>query len=89
MMPPHELLVEGFTKSDEVVRAVDECSEEKWLKTALLGVVFLDQPFTIRFHEESEATKVADRLRSLGFRCKVWKGPDPSQRVGYKAEAGK
>ncbi len=79
MLPPHELLVEGFTNRDEVVRAVEECSEAKWLKTALLGVVILDQPFAIRFDEESEATNLANRLRSLGFRCKVWQGPDPSQ----------
>ena len=86
MLPPHELLVEGFTNQAEVVRAVDDCSEEKWLKTALLAVVFLDQSFAIRFQTESEATNLAERIRSLGFRCKVWHGPDPSQRVGYKAE---
>src|SRR5262245_11894956 len=88
MLPPHELLVEGFTDRNEVARAVDACSEEQWLKSGLLGVVLLDQPFAIRFDDESEATELADRLRSLGFRCKVWKGPDLSQRIGFKAEGG-
>jgi hypothetical protein len=88
MLPPYELLVEGFTSRDEAARAVDACNEENWLKSALLGVVFLDRPFAIRFEEESEATKLANRICPLGFRCKVWKGPSPSQRVGYQAEQG-
>src|SRR4051812_47798561 len=86
MLPPYELLVEGFDDRNKVVRAVDSCSEEQWLKSALLGVVFLDQPFAIRFNEVTEAESLSDRLRVLGFRCKVWKGPDPSRGVGYKAE---
>ncbi len=86
MLPTHELLVEGFTNRDEVVRAVDESSETGRLKTALLGVVFLDRQFAMQFDDEPEAMKLADRLRSLGFQCKVWNGPDPTQRVGYEAE---
>lgn len=87
MLPPFELLVEGFTNRNDVIRAVDTRLEDAWLKSWLLGILVLDQPFAVEFNDESEATELADRLRSLGFRCKVWNGPDPSQRVGHRAEA--
>ena len=82
MLPPHELLVEGFGEQDAVTQAVNDCSEPDWLKRALLGVVLLDQPFAIRYDVEAEAQSVANRIRELGFRCKVWPGPDPNERVG-------
>jgi hypothetical protein len=71
MMPPYELLVESFLDRDEAVRAVDACSEEKWLKTWLLNVVFLAQPFAVQFEDQSEANELSDRIRRLGFQCKV------------------
>ena len=86
MLRPFELLVEGCMNQDEVVRAVDACNEEDWLKRALLGVVYLNQPFAIRFDQESEATTLANRIQPLGFRCRVSNGLSPNQRVGYEAE---
>jgi hypothetical protein len=82
MLPPYELLVDGFADRDVSVQAVNNCSEAPWLKQSLLGVIFLDQPFAIRYDAETEAQEVASRIRDLGFRCKVWAGPDPSERVG-------
>lgn len=81
MLPPHELLVDGFGNRDAALQAVNDCSEAAWLKQALLGVVLLEQPFAIRYDVETEAQAVADRIRLLGFRCKIWAGPDPRERV--------
>jgi hypothetical protein len=76
-----EVLVEGCERRREIILAVDASSEEPWLKSALSGVYFLDQPFAVRFQAEPEAEEFAGRVRRLGFRCKVWGGPDPSQRL--------
>jgi hypothetical protein len=81
MLAPHELLVDGFGNRDAVAKAVNDCSEADWLKQALLGVVFLDQSFAIGYDVEAEAQAVANRIRLLGFRCKVWPGHDPRERV--------
>jgi hypothetical protein len=82
MLSPHEVRVEGFDDRDAAVQAIDDCSEADWLKKALLGVVLLEQPFAIRYDVQADAHAVADRIRLLGFRCKVGPGPDPSERVG-------
>lgn len=76
-----EVLVEGCERRRQTILAVEASSEEQWLKSQLSGVFFLDQPFAVRFKTEAEAEDFAGRVRGLGFRCKVWSGPDLSQRV--------
>ena len=47
--------------------------EEEWLKIALMELALLNQPFEIGFDFDMEAVawNLAERLRSLGFRCKT------------------
>src|SRR5947209_18768997 len=71
-VPAFELLGDGFASREAAILAVDSCSEIDWLKQALLGVVLLRQPFAIRYKDESEANAVAERIRALGFQCKVF-----------------
>jgi hypothetical protein len=77
-----EVLVDGCERRREIILAVDASSEQPWLKSALNGLFFLDQPFAVRFDAEPEAEEFAGRVRRLGFRCTVSAGPDPTQRVG-------
>jgi hypothetical protein len=86
MMLPFEMLVEGCHNREEAIRSVDASTEKEGLKKALFSVALLEKPFSVGFESESEATKLADRIRSLGFVCKVSRGPDPRQRLGNKEQ---
>jgi hypothetical protein len=77
-----ELLVEGYDDRRTALLAVDKSSEEPWLRNALSGVALLDQSFAVRLQGKAEAEALAGRIRDMGFRCKVWTGPDPSKRIG-------
>ena len=80
-----EVMIERPERSEEakaVLLAVDLSSENPGLRHALKCVIVLEQPFTMKFQSKTEADEVAARFRKLGFRCKVWNGPDPAQGVG-------
>jgi hypothetical protein len=76
-----EVLVEGCERRREIILAVEASSEEPWLKSALSSLFLLNQPFAVRFKTQTEAEEFAGRVRSLGFQCRVWGGPDPSERL--------
>ena len=82
--PKVELLVDGHDGSGDAIARIEASNETPGLKTRPLGVVLLDQCFAIEFDERAEAETVASRFRLLGFVCKVWNGPDPKDRVGYR-----
>ena len=75
-----EVLVEGCIDSEQALAALKASSEEDWLKT-FLGCVVLGHAFAVDFARKEDADTFADRIRSMGFRCRVWEGPAPSQRV--------
>ncbi len=79
-----EVLIEGCETCDRTLAALDASTEQVWIKTALSNVVLLGQAFAVEFECEMDANTFADRVRHLGFKCRVWDGPLSSQRVEAK-----
>lgn len=76
-----EVLVEDCENQAETLAMLDASDEEMWLKTALKGVLLLRQPFAVKYECKADADAFADRIRRLGFRCRVWDGPNASDRI--------
>ncbi len=80
-----EVLIEKYEDRDRTLEAVNQSSEQVWLKTALSNVVLLEQAFTVEFDHEEDAAKFANRIRQLGFSCLVGDGPPACHRIKAKA----
>jgi hypothetical protein len=76
-----EVLIENCTDRERSLAALAASSDEDWLKIALKAEALLGQPFAVCFESGNDANVFADRIRCLGFECRVWEGPSPSQRV--------